>query len=339
MLSLWERVLLLLLVLLLGCWGELPSQPPVSRHRGMNYVAWNPEQFALLPFPDELDLLKTLGVQDVAVPVTWYQAHAQATEIAPDLQRSLPDGDLIRILRRLRAAGWRISLRPLVDLKGGHWRGEIAFSRESDWKRWFESYQRFLVHYAQIAAREGVALFSVGTELERTVTREQQWREVIARVREVFPGALTYSANWDGYERVPFWNALDYVGIDAYFELNVPSEPTVEALVRAWRPWEERLDGFAARLQKPILFTEAGLRSVAGASQRPWDWQRSAPISLQEQANYYEALFRVFWSKPWLGGIYIWAWIPGLGGPKDSTYTPTGKPAAQVLARWYRRGD
>lgn len=336
MLNLQDRALLLLLVvLLLWCWRELPSQQRVPRHRGVNYVAWNPEHFARLPFPKELGQLKALGVQDVAVVVTWYQADARSTEIAPDPQHLLSDGDLIRILRRLRAAGLKVYIRPLVDLKDGHWRGEIAFESESDWTAWFESYERFIMHYARIAAREGAALFFVGTELERTVFREPQWRDVIASVREVFWGALTYSANWDGYENVPFWDALDYVGIDAYFELEVKPEPTIEALVNAWRPWAVRLDDFAARIQRPVLFIEAGVRSVAGASQRPWDWQHDAPISLQEQAHYYEALFRVFWPKRWLAGIYIWAWLPGLGGPQDSTYTPAGKPAAQALARWY----
>jgi hypothetical protein len=337
MLNLWERFLLLLLLAVCFWWE--PSSQTVPRHYGMNYVAWNPEQFSLLPFPEEPSRLKSLGVKDVAVVVTWYQADAQATEIAPDPQRSLSDEDLIRILRRLRAAGLRAYIRPLVDLQDGRWRGEISFESESDWTAWFDSYERFITHYARIAAREGSGLFFVGTELERTVFREQQWREVIASVREVFWGALTYSANWDGYESVPFWDALDYVGIDAYFDLEIEPEPTVKALVEAWQPWAVRLEEFATRIGLPMLFTEVGLRSVTGASRHPWDWRRDTPISLQEQANYYEALFRVFWKRPWLSGIYIWAWLPGLGGPEDPTYTPVDKPAAQILTRWYSRRD
>ncbi len=329
----WVLCLLVLFFSLFLWFDQRPQPTP----RGINYVAWNPKQFSLLPFPEELNNLKSLGVENVAVVVTWYQAHAQATEIAPDPELSLPDTDLIRLLRRLRAAGLRAYVRPLVDLKDGRWRGEISLERETDWSAWFQSYERFITHYAQIAAREGAALFFVGVELERTVAREQQWRAVIQRVREVFGGALTYSANWDGYEDVPFWDALDYVGINAYFDLDVEAEPTVEALVRAWQPWVVRLDDFAARVGLPILFTEAGVRSVAGASRHPWDWRLEIPISLQEQANYYEALFRVFWRKPWLAGVYIWAWLPGLGGPKDPSYTPADKPAAKILARWYGR--
>lgn len=337
MLSHWERWLLLLLVLvsvIIERWGDQVYQRG-SLHRGINYIAWSPEHYRSSAPLADLQHLRALGVTWVAVVVTWYQADPSATEIAPQPPHSPDDADIVRLLRRLRELGFKIFLRPLVDLSDGRWRGEIAFSEEAYWSAWFASYERFLRHYAQLAAREGVTLLSVGVELEKTVAREREWRELIARVRQAFSGPLVYSANWDGFAAVPFWDDLDFIGIDAYFDLALAAEPTLAELISAWQPWVSRLEHFAAKTKQPILFTEAGVRSVAGASRRPWDWRYEGPISLAEQANYYEALFRVFWERPWLAGFYIWAWLPGLGGPEDASYTPAGKPATTVLKRWY----
>lgn len=322
-------VLIVLLVALLVIWK---SERPIQR--GMNYVV-EPEQFQSATLEQDLLQMRALGVHWVAVIVVWYQADRAASEIMPDPQRSLPDETVRAILRRLRALGLQAFLRPMVDLHDGRWRGEITFATEDQRDAWFHSYERFLVHYAELAAQEGVALLSVGVELEQMVQHEHRWRELIARVREVYLGPLTYSANWDSFAQVPFWDALDYVGIDAYFDLDVSPEPTVEALRAAWQPWIRQIREFSSQVRKPILFTEAGVRSVQGASRHPWDWTYQAPISLQEQANYYEAFFQVFWRQPWLDGIYLWAWVPGRAGPEDPSYTIAGKPAASIVKRWY----
>ncbi len=333
----WSVVLVVLLVLFLAAFWLWKGPQGRSLQRGMNLVVEQTGLYSLSALESDWQQMRALGVQWVAVVVIWYQADEQATEITPDPQRSLDDETLVRLLRRLRERGFRIFLRPMVDLQNGRWRGEIALTSEDEWNTWFQSYERFLLHYARLAAQEDAALFSVGVELEQTMLREHQWRELIARVRTAYRGALTYSANWDGFELVPFWDALDYVGIDAYFDLDLSPEPTLDDLLTAWQPWVRHLEEFAAQVQKPIVFTEIGVRSVQGASRHPWDWHYEAPISLQEQANYYEAVFRVFWGRPWLAGFYFWAWVPGREGPSDASYTPAGKPAASILKHWYTK--
>ena len=71
------------------------------------------------------------------------------------------------------------------------------------------------------AQAQGVELMCVGTELTSSVRYEARWREVIARVRSVYEGPLTYAANWhDEYLDIKFWDALDYAGLDPYFPLS-----------------------------------------------------------------------------------------------------------------------
>ena len=56
-------------------------------------------------------------------------------------------------------------------------------------------------------------------------------------------------------------------------------------LVAAWQPQVTRLGNLSRKWNKPILFTEIGYRSIDGANTAPWDYQVSAKIDLQEQAD------------------------------------------------------
>lgn len=335
------RWLLLIGVLALGglLWlgGFQPDDKAIQR--GINYVAYGSERYGDESITHDLTRMRRLGVEYVAFVATWFQDKARSTRIAPHPDETPTDQALTHAIRRAQQLGLKAVLRPMVDVHDGTWRGEIYFNEDAHWEAWFRSYRWFLIHYAQLAEREDIALLSVGVELERTVGQDTHWRRIITDVREIYDGPLTYSANWDGYRNVPFWDEIDYVGIDAYFELDVEAgaPPTVDELVTAWRPWAQALERFAGQNRQPILLTEVGIPSVLGNSRRPWDWTHDGPVAVQEQAHYYEAVFRTFWDRPWLAGVYWWAWLPGwqYGGSNDESYTPAGKPAADVLRSWY----
>jgi hypothetical protein len=58
-------------------------------------------------------------------------------------------------------------------------------------------------------------LFCFGTELGNAIAkRPQYWSQLIVKIRK-YTGKLTYAANWDDFDKVPFWKELDYIGIDA----------------------------------------------------------------------------------------------------------------------------
>jgi len=346
MLEIVERWLPVLLVLVLGTLWWFYQQPDRAvdhLQRGINYVSYDPEEYGSPSAKEDLKYLKSFGVDWVAVVVTWYQSNPMATDIASDPLRTPTDASLTGLLRDLHALNLKVFLRPMVDSKDGMWRGSIKFDREADWSAWFASYERFILHYAKIAAQNHVSLYSVGVELEDTVRRDDTWRSVIDHVRQVFNGPLTYSANWDGFSEVPFWDALDYVGIDAYFDLvlDANAEPTQEAMKVAWQQWVDQIGQFSDENKKRILLTEIGMQSIQGGSRHPWDWSIEAPISLQEQATYYEATFKVFWDKPWLAGLYWWAVLPDPDkrGSNDDSYSPREKPAENVIKAWYKGSD
>ena len=318
---------------------EAPSPGVPVFHPGMSCPAWESDAYGTLKANRALLALRDLHVEWVALVVTWYQDRVDSLAIYRDPRYTPDDDGLVRAIQLLHRLGFKVMLKPTVDVQDGSWRGDIAFESEEQWNLWFSSYRHFLNHYARLAADQEVEELCVGVELASTLDRERNWREVIEGVRQRFPGPLVYAANWDSFWEVPFWDALDYVGIDAYFELAVDEDPTVEELMAAWAPWVAELEALYEIVQKPILFTEAGCRSISRASARPWDWATPGEVDLEEQARYYEATLRTFWDKPWFYGFYWWAWSPqwGSGGTYDTGYTPRGKPAADVLARWYAR--
>ena len=100
----------------------------------------------------------------------------------------------------------------------------------------------------------------LGTELEGTSHRTEEWRRIIQAVRAVYKGRLTFGANWSGeYEQIEFWDDLDFIGIHAYFPLSDTPSAEVASLRDAWAPWIDRIEAIQRDVQKPVVFTEIGL--------------------------------------------------------------------------------
>ena len=95
------------------------------------------------------------------------------------------DVGLSEITSRTRARGIRTLLKPhvwLLEEVPGEWRGTISFHTETEWQDWEADYCLFILHYAELAQRNDVDMFSVGVELHRAVSdRPDFWRELIER--------------------------------------------------------------------------------------------------------------------------------------------------------------
>ena len=246
-----------------------------------------------------------------------------------------------------RKLGIKSILKPHIWMHANHsgkWRAEIAMKNEQDWQKWFDHYRQFILHYARLAQKTGIEVFCIGTELLRTVQeRETDWRQLISEVRQVYHGKLTYAANWyQEYEIVPFWDQLDYIGIQAYFPLTERENPTLEDLMRGWKPYVTQIEKIQKQYQKPVIFTEIGYKSGGDAAIHPWKWKNSKSVvdenGLQTQAVCYEAFFRTFWDKEWFAGVYIWKWFPNPAKVphfEEKDFTPQQRPAEKILAKWF----
>lgn len=253
------------------------------------------------------------------------------------------DAGLRETISRARARGIRTLLKPHIWLREdvpGQWRGTIGFDTEADWTAWEADYRTLILHYARLAADNHADLLSVGVELHRSVReRPAFWRALIAEVRQVYDGPVTYGANWDREVLdVAFWDALDFIGVHAYFPLTSNLDASVAQLEQGWGEHVRLLQGLCDRHDRQILFTEIGYRSIAGAAIEPWNFTVDGPVDAQEQADAYEALFRVFWSQDWFAGVFLWEWVTGDTSGGDDDYSPQHKPAETVLSRWFLEG-
>ncbi|MBT9393807.1 hypothetical protein KLP40_11595 [Hymenobacter sp. NST-14] len=258
------------------------------------------------------------------------------------------DAGLTFTTQRARQQGIRTLLKPHLWLRGGGgtWPGDVKMTSEADWQTWFASYTIFMLHYAHLAEQEQMDGLCIGTELAQTVSHEAEWRALIKQVRQVYHGPLTYAANWSGeFEQVRFWDALDFIGVQAYFPLSTTERPTKAALLVAWREPLRRLEAVQKRYKKPLVFTEIGYKTTPNAAIEPWAWPDHlnvlTPPDEATQAACYAAMFETFWPRPWFGGLFIWKWYPGLqpDGParRHLDFTPQHKPAERIMAEWFRK--
>jgi len=241
----------------------------------------------------------------------------------------------------LRKNGIEVMLKPQIWVWKGEFTGTITMQTEEQWKELETSYDKFILTFAQLAEETKVPIFCIGTELEKFVeNRPDYWLRLIAKIRKVYTGKLTYAANWDEYRRTPFWSALDYIGIDAYFPLSEAKTPTVAELQEGWQRWKVTIAEVASTNERPVLFTEFGYRSMDFTAKKPWlvDHKEEG-INLQAQVNAKTAIFKEFWKEDWFAGGYVWKWFiehEKSGGEKDNRFTPQNKPAQQVIGNHYK---
>ncbi|MBO3115694.1 glycoside hydrolase [Winogradskyella sp. DF17] len=240
----------------------------------------------------------------------------------------------------LRKANLRIMLKPQIWVWRGEFTGEIMMSSEENWEKLESSYTNFIMEYANLAEEVDAEIFCIGTELELFVKfRPEYWTSLIAKIRLVYKGELTYAANWDEFRRTPFWNQLDYIGIDAYFPVSDEKTPSVEHCLEGWKKHKPIIKQVSKENSRPVLFTEYGYRSVDFSAERPWVFDRKmANVNLEAQNNAMMALYAVFWDEDWFAGGFIWKWFhkdEAVGGEDNFMFTPQNKPVELIIKNHY----
>ena len=208
---------------------------------------------------------------------------------------------------------------------------------EEDWQLWFENYRGFILDYAEMAEEHQIPMLCIGTELELTSTRESDWRNVISEIRKVYSGKLIYAANFTEFEHVKFWDALDYIGIQAYFPLSTKENPSLSDLKSGWKKNIPRIDKIVRKYQIPVMFTEIGYVNTVDAAIEPWVWpneRKETELSEEIQAICYEAFFETAWKESWMAGVFFWKWYPD-GRHRNPDFTPQGKKAEKVMTKYF----
>lgn len=304
--------------------------------------------------------LEPYSVNWISLTPFGYQENYNSTEIRfrRRSRTSGKDRDLrfVNTAKVAKQQGIQTMLKPHIWLgnRDSKWRSDIEMDTPEAWKAWFQNYETFILHYAELAEANQMESLCIGTELYLcTSQHEEAWRALIQKIRTVYSGQLTYAANfYKEYEAIQFWDALDYIGIQAYFPLTESTEPTLQSLQVGWQPHLKQIKAFQQKWDKPIIFTEFGYRSSKDAAIHPWEWEKrgqidSTQISGHTQALCYEAIFNTFWKEDWFAGSFLWKWTaenydahyydrPRRRMPSPFSFSPK-EEGLQVLQKWYRK--
>lgn len=316
--------------------GPSHNPAPDTFGRGFVLTGWNAHAY-LTPASDaQIARMARDGNDRAAIFTQWLVDSPTASNLAPDPQRTPTDAAILHAAGVARAHGMQVTLKPQIGIRTNAW---IGAARPSDLPAFWVRYRAMLLHYADLAESAHASLLVIGTEMRMLSSDGPRWRALIAELRTHFSGKLTYAANYDEFERVPFWDALDYVGIDAYFPLADPENPAPPAaqLAAAWsaRGYIARIAAVSARAGKKVLFTEIGYRGAHATASRPSDWKAADTTDTAAQANAYRAFYAAVAPQPWLAGVYWWE--VNLASRWAQGYSPLGKPAEQVMAAANRR--
>lgn len=281
---------------------------------------------------DSMVKMKELGANWTAIAFQGLQEHAHSTQISFNIDNMVRDDEVEWAIETAHNLGIKVCLKPVVNCQDGTWRAFINFfdvdvPREPSWTKWFESYERFILHYAEVAERLGCEMFCVGCEMVMTDRREKEWRALIKKVREVYHGIITYNCDKYQEEQVTWWDAVDVVSSSGYY-------PTLE-----WPTRAAELKDFAFQVGKPFFFMETGCPSRSGSGSVPNDWGHQGEVDGDEQADFYRAMFSALGDQEWFYGFMLWDWPASLytleEAANNDDYCIYGKPAAELVKSFY----
>lgn len=288
---------------------------------------------------ESLEALRRTGTEWVALCVEQRMETRKSMEIRLNYNRNLTDVELLTFIGEIHARGMKVCLKPMIETDDGSWRAEVDFGPDKgSWAKWFYEYGGFLTRMAELAEYSGCEMLCLGCEMLGTERQEAFWRELIADVRTLYHGPLTYNTN-HGKEHVAKWyDAVDYIGTSAYYPVSDHPGASLSEMKAGWETVRDRLSGIAEQWNKPILFMEIGCRSALGCAMMPWDFShREFPYSEEEQANFYESCLSVFEDVDWMKGFFWWDWRAELPKGKFPGFSVCDKKAESVLRSFYTK--
>lgn len=336
-----------------SAWHELAPGEDAWVGRGIRGATIGPIESSLFPGRGYgsassaalLDHLARQGVDWISI-TPFGRIHAlSSVDIEMDFEAPYEDNRaaIREMIAQAHARGMRVLLIPHLWVETGGWRGEIDPGSAERWAEYQASYRAFVTAWARDAAEAGADAFSIGVECKSWSGRfGAYWRSLIAEVRAIFGGLLTYSANWDEAEDVLFWDQLDLIGINAFYPLASENGATFDQYVDGALRARDAVGELAAVLEMPVLFVEVGYTTRRDAAVQPWLWpddMEDVVIDEAEQARALLASFRAFLREEWFAGFFVWRYYADLDDVSQEAiwgFSPHAKRAERVLERVHR---
>jgi len=325
------------LALLLGLCAPLqciPGELPFFKGVTVSCQTWGRE-WQTPEMAQTLDELKSLGANSVAI-----HPYARIAEDGHVLFRTVDGNRHITVpLEWARERGLSVMLVPHIAYWGTKflWRGEINFARPEEWDNFFNDYEKWIVEMARLAQAHGAAVFCVGLEFTHAEKFPERWLKIIAAVRAVYYGKLTYGGNWNEFETVKFWDALDYIGVLAYFPLTKTPNPSREELAAAWEKRCAELKRFSQRHGgKQFIFVELGYNESAKAAAEPWSFKTGGENAAEIQQRCLETALGLTSKHAFLAGMFLWKWFPEVPHHEEENFRLQTPAIRALIAKYWR---
>ena len=240
------------------------------------------------------------------------------------------------------------------------------------WQTWFTRYRAFAVNYADLANQSGANILilggdwaapalpggtlSDGTPSNVPADAEAQWRAIVQDVRSRFKGQVFWAMPYTKSNlETPVNFLLDMDGIYLLWSIPLSTSQTATKMDyanEAGRLLDNEVAPLASLLGKPVILA-VSYPSAAGAASgcvpngaggcldfaqlsRPNTDYPSVSLSLQTQADIYEAMLTAVNARSWVSGFVSRGYFMPVA-LQDKSTSIHSKPAADILWYWYPR--
>lgn len=282
---------------------------------------------------DSLNNLKEkTGANFITLVPNGLQETPQSEEIFYTTDATMSDDELTAMINYAHEIGLQVALKPTANCKNGTWRAYINFFDkdvhcEPKWRNWFAAYTKFQLHYAKIAEETNCEMFLAGCEMVMSERRDAEWRKLIADIKSVYSGPVSYNTDKYQEDNITWWDCVDIISSSGYYPL------------KDWEQELDRIEKVVKKFNKPFFFSECGCMSTEGSSKAPNDWTVTGKVNLKEQADWYTAMFEACKKRSWVEGFCLWDWAwkqyPPCKAEHHGSYDIYEKPAQAVVKKYY----
>jgi len=266
-----------------------------------------------------------------AVDIVWnFYASSPNANTVNATSASLSAANIAILTGIAQQDGLLVEYRPLIMVNAANpWEGYII---PADPALWFDNYYDEELPYLQVAQKYHINEFVAATEM-KALNSSPYWPMFFARIGKIYHGVISYAAHEADYlppttRLLP----LNYIGMDMYRSLNLPSSASSAQVTKAYESFFSRVP---ASVLRRTAIDETGIEARVGAYQEPSYLYIPGTLDEAVQANWFMAACSTA-KKYDMRAVFFWKMdltdYP-VTHPASSLSTFEGKEGAKAITR------